>query len=91
MNKLCCAINGTSSCATCAKPLCEKHTLGRGSHYGYNHKVQRCLQCHRKFVQFHRTGKAGVSFKAWLSQISRRRKKQGKVAMPRPQREWFSF
>src|ERR1035437_2178724 len=86
MTKLCCLLNGVFNCATCTKPLCKKHILGKRGHYGFDHKVQRCLQCHRAFVKPHRTGSTRmVSFKAWHNQVSRRQKKQGKVVTPDPQ------
>ena len=91
MNKLCCVINGKFNCSDCKRPLCEKHILcNRTSpNAGVLHKVQRCLQCHRKFVQPHRTGDTRIpELGIWYAQISRRQRNQGKVVMAKP-RTWF--
>lgn len=89
MNHLCCLISGTFNCGSCQKSLCEKHMFGRQGHFGYSHKVQRCLQCHRSFVQSHRTGSTKmISFATWFNQVSRRQKKQGKKVVERPLPLW---
>lgn len=89
MNHLCCLLSGEYKCADCDKLICSAHIKGLHGHFGYNHKVYRCLQCHRKFVQSHRTGLTKmISLATWFNQVSRRQKKQGKKVVEMPTQMW---
>lgn len=88
MDKLCCIVNGNFNCADCKRSLCQKHVTMHRS--GMLHKVQRCLQCHRKFVQPHRTGDTRIpALGIWYAQVSRRQRKQNKIVVYKPS-VWFS-